>query len=92
MPGHPIATRAYTNLLASGIAGARDWQSALARLARGSAWRQPPRADARTDPSAWSSIPEGNPRHNPAGAEDRANRLIILLVPESLFRMPNATI
>lgn len=31
--GHPIATRAYTNLLASGAAGARDWPAAVARLA-----------------------------------------------------------
>jgi prolyl 4-hydroxylase len=32
--GHPIATRAFTNLLASGIAGPRDWQRALSRLAQ----------------------------------------------------------
>jgi prolyl 4-hydroxylase len=30
----PMAVRAYTNLLASGIAGPRDWQGALARLRR----------------------------------------------------------
>jgi len=30
--GHPIARRAYTNLLASGIAGGRDWAQALVRL------------------------------------------------------------
>lgn len=29
---HPMAVRAYTNLLASGIGGSRDWQRALARL------------------------------------------------------------
>lgn len=31
--GHPIAARAYTNLLASGVAGPRDWPGALGRLA-----------------------------------------------------------
>jgi prolyl 4-hydroxylase len=30
--GHPIAARACTNLLSSGIAGPRDWQGALSRL------------------------------------------------------------
>lgn len=30
--GDPIARRAYTNLLASGIAGPRDWAEAMARL------------------------------------------------------------
>jgi prolyl 4-hydroxylase len=30
--GHPMAVRAYTNLLSSGIAGPRDWTRALARL------------------------------------------------------------
>jgi prolyl 4-hydroxylase len=37
--GHPKAHMAYTNLLASGIAGARDWPAAYARL----------RAEARDD-------------------------------------------
>jgi prolyl 4-hydroxylase len=31
--GHALAAKAFTNLLASGIAGARDWPAALARLA-----------------------------------------------------------
>ena len=31
--GHPIAIRATTNLMASGIAGRRDWHGALRRLA-----------------------------------------------------------
>jgi prolyl 4-hydroxylase len=30
--GHPVALRAYTNLLASGIAGPRDWNGAIQRL------------------------------------------------------------
>jgi prolyl 4-hydroxylase len=30
--GHPMAVRAYTNLLASGIGGRRDWPEALRRL------------------------------------------------------------
>jgi prolyl 4-hydroxylase len=37
--GHPIALRAYTNLLASGVAGERNWPAAIARL----------RAEARID-------------------------------------------
>jgi prolyl 4-hydroxylase len=32
--GHAMATRAYTNLLANGSAGRRDWQGALRRLAQ----------------------------------------------------------
>lgn len=39
--GHPIARRAYTNLLASGLAGPRDWAGAMARL------REEARSDAR---------------------------------------------
>jgi prolyl 4-hydroxylase len=37
--GHPVALRAITNLMASGIAGPRDWPGAMARL----------RAEARFD-------------------------------------------
>jgi len=39
--GHPIARRAYTNLLASGITGGRDWPGAIARL------REEARSDTR---------------------------------------------
>ncbi|HEY5711182.1 MAG TPA: 2OG-Fe(II) oxygenase [Allosphingosinicella sp.] len=39
--GHAQAARAFTNLLASGIAGPRDWPAALARL----------REEAKTDPA-----------------------------------------
>lgn len=39
--GHPIARRAYTNLLANGVAGPRDWSQAMARL------REEARGDAR---------------------------------------------
>lgn len=39
--GHPIARRAYTNLLANGVAGARDWPQAMARL------REEARGDSR---------------------------------------------
>lgn len=39
--GHPIAIGAHTNLLASGIAGTRDWRAALQRL------RREARSDAR---------------------------------------------
>lgn len=39
--GHATAARAFTNLLANGIAGTRDWPAALARL------REEARGDAR---------------------------------------------
>jgi prolyl 4-hydroxylase len=39
--GHPIARRAYTNLLASGVAGGRDWPRAIERL------REEARGDTR---------------------------------------------
>lgn len=39
--GHPLAARAFTNLLATGIAGTRDWPAAMARL------RDEARVDAR---------------------------------------------
>jgi prolyl 4-hydroxylase len=39
--GHPIARRAFTNLLASGTVGPRDWPGAMARL------REEARRDAR---------------------------------------------
>ena len=39
--GHPMAGRAYTNLLATGIAGPRDWPAAMARL------REEARVDSR---------------------------------------------
>lgn len=59
--GHAIAARAYTNLLASGNAGERDWPAALARL----------RVEARDDVrrgqmlrliEAMDLTPEGDPR------------------------------
>jgi prolyl 4-hydroxylase len=64
--GHPIATRAYTNLLASGIGGVRDWQGALARLA------QEARGDSRRARmlalvGRMALDPEANPRAIPHG-------------------------
>lgn len=64
--GHPIALRAYTNLLASGVGGKADWPGAVARL-REEAKADTRRAlmlslieamdlDARGDPR---SVPEG---------------------------------
>lgn len=64
--GHPIALRAYTNLLASGVGGTADWPGAIARL-REEAKADTRRAlmlslieamdlDARGDPR---SVPEG---------------------------------
>lgn len=62
--GHPIALRAYTNLLASGIAGERNWPTAIERL----------RAEARIDTrraqmlaliEAMDLTPEGDPRTIP---------------------------
>jgi len=64
--GHPLAGRAYTNLLASGIGGVRDWQGALARLGR----------EARTDGRRAKMLdliarmeldPEGTPQTVPQG-------------------------
>ena len=49
--GHPMAVRAYTNLLGSGIAGPRDWQGALKRL----------REEARGDALIFRSVqPDGS--------------------------------
>ncbi len=64
--GHPIASRACTNLLASGHAGTRDWRAALVRL----------RAEARDDVRRGQMLrlietmaltPEGDPRSLPPG-------------------------
>ncbi|HEX4737840.1 MAG TPA: 2OG-Fe(II) oxygenase [Allosphingosinicella sp.] len=61
---HPIATRAYTNLLASGAAGSRDWQGALARLA-GEARGDSRRAQMLALIRRMDLDPEGNPRRVP---------------------------
>jgi len=44
--GNPIAAKRVTNLLASGIAGARDWRAALERL----------REEARRDPARRAAL------------------------------------
>ena len=64
--GHPMARRAYTNLLANGIAGPADWPAAMRRLAeeaRGDTRRaqmlaliEAMKLDERGDPQA---LPEG---------------------------------
>src|SRR5258708_3496865 len=45
--GNPMAVRAITNLMASGIAGPRDWPGALARL------RAEAAADSRREHILW---------------------------------------
>jgi prolyl 4-hydroxylase len=64
--GHRAAAAAYTNLLASGIAGPRDWPRALQRL----------REEARSDPRRRQMLavlekmkltPEGDPPSPPQG-------------------------
>jgi prolyl 4-hydroxylase len=62
--GHAMATRAYTNLLANGSAGGRDWQGSLRRLA------QEARGDRRRAQMAalvrrMDLTPEGDPRSLP---------------------------
>ena len=49
--GHPMAIRAWTNLLASGIGGPRNWLEALRGLRAGSPRRWPARQNARGGPS-----------------------------------------
>jgi prolyl 4-hydroxylase len=64
--GHPIAVRAYTNLLASGIAGERNWPEALRRLeaeARVDALRARMLAVVRQ----MALTPEGDPVRLPEG-------------------------
>jgi prolyl 4-hydroxylase len=74
---HPIAIRACTNLLASGAAGERDWQGALARLAeeaRGDSRRAQMLALIRR----MDLDPEGNPRPVPQGQQVSESPHILL--------------
>jgi prolyl 4-hydroxylase len=66
--GHETAGVICTNLLASGVAGRRDWKSALARLA-GEAGNYPQRQLALQLLQAMSLDPEGNPSGVPNGEE-----------------------
>ena len=64
--GHPMALRAYTNLLASGIAGAADWPGAMRRL------REEARGDLRRAQmlsliEAMDLDEKGDPKSVPAG-------------------------
>lgn len=64
--GHPMALRAYTNLLASGIAGSADWQGAMRRL------REEARSDTRRAQmlsliEAMDLDEQGDPGSVPAG-------------------------
>jgi prolyl 4-hydroxylase len=64
--GHPIATRAYTNLLANGIAGPADWPRAIDRL------REEARVDTRRAHmlalvEAMDLDEAGDPRRIPVG-------------------------
>jgi prolyl 4-hydroxylase len=63
---HPMAIRAHTNLLSSGIAGERDWQGALARLAQ-EARGDRRRAQMRSLIRRMDLNREGDPRKVPEG-------------------------
>lgn len=64
--GHMLASAYFTNLLASGIFGERDWQAALARL-REEAEDDPPRARIVGLIEAMDLDGEGSPRSLPQG-------------------------
>lgn len=62
--GHPLAAVYYTNLLASGVAGERDWAGALRRLRQESA-RDPRRKQALTLIERMNLDDSGDPREIP---------------------------
>lgn len=62
--GHPIALRATTNLMASGVAGPRDWPGALRRLAE-EARGDYRRAHMLSVIEAMDLTPDGEPRAIP---------------------------
>jgi prolyl 4-hydroxylase len=64
--GHPLAHAGYTNLLASGAAGPRDWSAALRRLNQ-EAVENPKRAQARALVEQMELTENGDPRAVPAG-------------------------
>jgi len=64
--GHPIALRAYTNLLASGIAGPADWPGAMRRL-RDEARGDTRRAQMLALIEAMKLDDKGDPRSVPEG-------------------------
>lgn len=66
--GHPIAGQFYTNLLANGVAGARNWPQALRRLGD-EARRDPRRKAALEVVKAMAHTPEGDPAALPAAEE-----------------------
>jgi prolyl 4-hydroxylase len=64
--GHELAARTYTNLLASGIAGPRDWPGALVRLA-GEAKADPQRARILSLVERMELDDAGDPARTPGG-------------------------
>ena len=64
--GHPIALRAYTNLLASGIAGPANWSAAIRRL-RAEALGDVRRAQMLTLIETMDLDEKGDPKSVPAG-------------------------
>lgn len=64
--GHPMALRAYTNLLANGIAGAADWPAAMRRL-RDEARGDTRRAQMLSLIEAMNLDEKGDPKSAPAG-------------------------
>lgn len=64
--GHPDGQVCYTNLLASGVAGPRDWPLALSRLAQEAGWNAR-RAKANLLVQQMSLTEAGDPQDVPAG-------------------------
>jgi prolyl 4-hydroxylase len=75
--GHAAAAAAYTNLLASGIAGPRDWPRALQRL-REEARNQPRRREALALIEKMKLTADGDPAPPPEGRELSASPRAIL--------------
>jgi prolyl 4-hydroxylase len=82
--GNPVAQKAWTNLLGSGIAGARDWPQALERLER-EAQTDGLRAQMLSVIRAMELDGEGNPLRVPAG-ERLAERPKVILYPAVFSR------
>jgi prolyl 4-hydroxylase len=80
--GNPAAIRAYTNLLASGIAGPRDWPAAIARL-RHEARHDGRRAAMLAVIDAMDLTPDGDPREPPQG--EMISRSPIIVHYSALF-------
>lgn len=97
--GHPLARHSYTNLLANGIAGPRDWPASLRRLDSEAA-ADPKRAQAKALLEEMELTGSGDPRDLPAaellsetprvslfkGAFTRAECAYLMRCPEREFQ------